>query len=88
MENSTAMITPAIKLNSLIVNGIASTNNVAMTSTVIFNLVSGSDIMPSSKIVVDIPTMSYSRVGVNGQDCSYSIGGVSYGGCQFGMENG
>jgi hypothetical protein len=84
VERTDAAITPAIQLNSLAVTGSSTSTSVAFNTVLTLSISSGSPVSPTSKLVIDFPSESYTRIpALVTSDCSYTIGANSYSGCQF-----
>ena len=89
VESSNGTITPAIQLNQIAVTASANTSLVATNSQITLGLSSPSVIASSSKLVINFPNLTYTRVpALLPQDCSYSFAGSTYSGCQYALSAG
>lgn len=89
VEKSNGTITPAIQLNQISVTASANTSLVATNSQIIFTLSSPSIIASTSKLVINFPNLTYTRItALISQDCTYSISGNNYSGCQYMLSSG
>lgn len=87
VEFLTAAITPTIQYNQLTVAGNISSTVVASNGQLLINITSPSPIDVGSKIVINLPNNTFSRVtALVTQDCAYTINGANFTGCQYGLS--
>lgn len=87
VEFLTAAITPTIQYNQLTVAGNISSTVVASNGQLFINITSPSPIDVGSKIVINLPNNTFSRVtALVTQDCTYTINGANFTGCQYGLS--
>jgi hypothetical protein len=87
IETASGTITPTIQYNALTLTAISSSATVATNNQLQFNITSPSPIEVGSRIVINVPTGSFTRLpALVSQDCNYSIGGASYTGCQYAYQ--
>lgn len=80
-------ITPTIQFNQLAIAGNITSTIVATNNQLFLNITSPSPIDIGSKIVINFPSNTFSRVtALVTQDCNYTINGVAFNGCQYGMK--
>jgi hypothetical protein len=87
VETCIGTITPTIQYNQLTLTAFASSATVATNNQLQLNITSPSPIEVGSRIVINIPTASFTRLpALVSQDCKYSIGGIIYTGCQYAYQ--
>ena len=87
VEFLTAAVTPTIQFNQLAIAGNISSTVVASNGQLFLNITLPSPIAVGSKIVINLPNNTFSRVAsLVTQDCAYTINGASFTGCQYGLS--
>jgi len=87
VESTTGAITPNIQYNSLSVTGTTTSLTVASNTQLKFTLITPNPIDVGSKIVINLPDKTYTKLNVlTTQDCSFIVLGNNYTGCRYGMN--